>query len=298
MSINIGTKVIELVELWTFSIDVHVNSGVIILTYRRPLLGVHRANKESQPSLEEDRCTSRRGDPELHTREGPGFEIQGRRILRPARHRSGEVRNVASRFGGERIRDEHCGRVWCLKADVLSGEGRVRQSRNRGARTQEAWSSRSSQTSSQRAFVSRKASHSGRADPSASAGDGRSEEIRSRDPSKDDRTSARWKKNFAMRPSVSEQIRPESHALKAQYETLRMAALGSPLPFEARSGLALFLRRGMWGWARVIAKPSTSAPQHSACSPPKTSTTRDEHRAVIRVFAAMAMNTNSRRREQ
>ena len=38
-----------------------------------------------------------------------------------------------------------------------------------------------------------------------------------------------------------------------QYETLRRAALGEGLPVEARSGLTLFLRRGMWGWARAIA---------------------------------------------
>jgi hypothetical protein len=41
-----------------------------------------------------------------------------------------------------------------------------------------------------------------------------------------------------------------------QYETLRTAALGAGLPLEARSGLALFLRRGMWGWARAVALPS------------------------------------------
>jgi hypothetical protein len=41
--------------------------------------------------------------------------------------------------------------------------------------------------------------------------------------------------------------------LIAQYETLRMAMLGEALPPEARSGLMLFLRRGMWGWARSLA---------------------------------------------
>ena len=41
--------------------------------------------------------------------------------------------------------------------------------------------------------------------------------------------------------------------IAAQYEVLRGAALGHVLPPEARSGLALFLRRGMWGWARALA---------------------------------------------
>jgi transposase len=38
-----------------------------------------------------------------------------------------------------------------------------------------------------------------------------------------------------------------SSAIAAQYEVLRMAALGEALPPMARSGLMLFLRRGMWG---------------------------------------------------
>lgn len=37
-----------------------------------------------------------------------------------------------------------------------------------------------------------------------------------------------------------------SPAIAAQYEVLRMAALGEALPPTARSGLMLFLRRGMW----------------------------------------------------
>lgn len=40
------------------------------------------------------------------------------------------------------------------------------------------------------------------------------------------------------------------------YETLRTAARGEALAFEARNGLALFLRRGMWGWARAISDSS------------------------------------------
>jgi hypothetical protein len=39
----------------------------------------------------------------------------------------------------------------------------------------------------------------------------------------------------------------------AQYEALRGAALGDALPPEARTGLLLFLRGGMWGWARAVA---------------------------------------------
>jgi hypothetical protein len=81
--------------------------------------------------------------------------------------------------------------------------------------------------------------------------------------------------------------------LAAQYETLRMAALGELLPLEARSGLMLFLRRGMWGWARTLT--AASARQEPIRASSSYPTALCEHRAVIHVFAAMAMNTNDRR---
>ena len=78
-----------------------------------------------------------------------------------------------------------------------------------------------------------------------------------------------------------------------QYETLRGAALGAGLPLEARGGLALFLRRGMWGWARAMAIPST-APRPT-CAPVATSTAQGEQRTVIHLLAAMAVRSNNRR---
>lgn len=82
-------------------------------------------------------------------------------------------------------------------------------------------------------------------------------------------------------------------ALAEQYEVLRSAALGEPLPPEARSGLGLFLRRGLWGWARVLSiseKPEPATPSSVAIStaPPRL-------KAVIQVFAGMAANTSQRR---
>jgi hypothetical protein len=82
-----------------------------------------------------------------------------------------------------------------------------------------------------------------------------------------------------------------------QYEMLRTAAFGEGLPLEARSGLALFLLRGMWGWARAAATPST--PSHSRRSSLVRSIDADEQRAVIHLFAAMAMRSaNGRSHER
>lgn len=82
-------------------------------------------------------------------------------------------------------------------------------------------------------------------------------------------------------------------AVAAQYEILRMAALSEALPPEARSGLMLFLRRGMWGWARTLTAPSVC--EHPVQASPPSSTAPCERKAVMHVLAAMAMNTLGRR---
>jgi len=80
-----------------------------------------------------------------------------------------------------------------------------------------------------------------------------------------------------------------------QYETLRAAAGGDRLPLEARSGLALLLRRGMWAWARGAATPSaTPKPARSFLA--SSTATNDEQRAVVRLFAAMAMKASNNQR--
>ena len=85
---------------------------------------------------------------------------------------------------------------------------------------------------------------------------------------------------------------PEPIPIASRYETLRMAALGEPVPPEYRSGLVLFLRRGMWGWARSLA--TAIAPQRptglSLAS--ASSTVQHQQRSVIQVFAGMALNSN------
>jgi hypothetical protein len=66
-----------------------------------------------------------------------------------------------------------------------------------------------------------------------------------------------------MTRALNNSVEPSS--IVTQYETLRRAALGDALPPEARAGLMLFLRRGMWGWARAMGTRS-AVPQPSARS--------------------------------
>lgn len=83
--------------------------------------------------------------------------------------------------------------------------------------------------------------------------------------------------------------------MTTQYETLRTAALGDGLPLEARRGLAFFLRRGMWGWVQAAAIPTRAlVPTRSRFASSSTSTA-DEDRTVIHLFAAMAMRSTNQR---
>jgi hypothetical protein len=72
-----------------------------------------------------------------------------------------------------------------------------------------------------------------------------------------------------------------------------MAALGEALPPMARSGLVLFLRRGMWGWAQTLlaASPLQQPVHASSLTPPA----RNERTAVVHVLATMATSTLNRR---
>lgn len=82
-------------------------------------------------------------------------------------------------------------------------------------------------------------------------------------------------------------------SIAAQYETLRSAAMGEPLPVEARRGLGLFLRRGMWGWVRALAV--AGEPAQPTGLPRSESAPPHLHRAVIQILATMALNSNHRR---
>jgi hypothetical protein len=82
----------------------------------------------------------------------------------------------------------------------------------------------------------------------------------------------------------------EPSLVVTHYETLRRAALGEALPPEARAGLMLFLRRGMWGWARAVTtmsavpRPAGARPTHG--QPP------EEDSTIIHLLAALAITAN------
>jgi hypothetical protein len=96
-----------------------------------------------------------------------------------------------------------------------------------------------------------------------------------------------------MTPVATQRYSAHTSTATARYETLRRAVLGEALPPEARSGLALFLRRGMWGWARAVAAAHT--PQQTVAAPAPGLTAPCAQSPIVHIFAAMAMSANDRR---
>jgi hypothetical protein len=88
-----------------------------------------------------------------------------------------------------------------------------------------------------------------------------------------------------------------SSTIVAQYEALRSAMLGEALPPDARSGLIVFLRHGMWEWARTLTLGTRGRePLHVSPCSLSDPTAPDERRAIIHLLAAMAMTINDRGR--
>jgi hypothetical protein len=82
--------------------------------------------------------------------------------------------------------------------------------------------------------------------------------------------------------------------LASQYEALRAAGLGQALEPEARNGLALLLRRGLWGWARALV-PATAVLEPHRSSSRRSADATCHNSALIQIIAAMAMVTKDRR---
>jgi len=85
-----------------------------------------------------------------------------------------------------------------------------------------------------------------------------------------------------------------SSAIADQYEVLRGAVLGEALPLKARCGLMLFLRRGMWGWAKALTA-AASSPREQIYPSSAAWPAHGGHSAIVHVLATIAMSLHDRR---
>lgn len=86
---------------------------------------------------------------------------------------------------------------------------------------------------------------------------------------------------------------PIGLSVECRYENLRMAALGEVVRPEARSGLLIFLRGGMWSWVQSLT--ATIFPEHPTRSPLVSRIVKDPDKALIGIFAGMASEYIKRR---
>lgn len=270
---------------WT--VDEVVLCGLIINTYSRMISGGRGATQEKQQSFQ---SPSRRGHAEFGAGESPRPEVPGKRVLRSRGCRASKIRDAASGFGRKGIGYGCCRTIRHHKTHVLPDSGKLRRSGSCGTCTQEERPSGSPQTRCKGFRVFREARKTRGAHSGAGIGQNGSREVRSQNPSENDRASTRVKKNIQMKAGAENKCDP---AILTRYEVLRRAATGEPLQPEDRGGLALFLRRGMWSWAKALTIENVQildSLSSSSCS--KVS---HENRAIIQVFAAMATTSNNGR---
>lgn len=75
-------------------------------------------------------------------------------------------------------------------------------------------------------------------------------------------------------------------AYTARYEALRLGALGQAIAPEARAGLMVFLRRGMWAWAQC----AVTEPPPQPAPPRRSEFVPAEHdQTLARLLAGMAL---------
>ena len=269
-------------------LDARRRCGIIMITIGVPILGDRDARQERQPASQSS-SPPRRGHLEPCTRKGPRSEISRQRVLRLARCRAGQVRDAAPRVGRE-CAGGPCHRgIRGLEADLLSDQGQLRCNRDRWAGAEEAGTPRSAQAAGGGNGICPEPTGRRRAHSSARTSEADPAEIQSPCTPQDNRASGRFKKNSEMRSNHGDDPQSPS-SVATQYETLRRAALGEVLPPEARYGLMLFLRRGMWGWARAVTMNNDSASQPPTRSPSLSLTASEGSRVLIQAFAAIAMS--------
>jgi len=287
-----------------YSVVFRVNRGLdseqmkryilIVISHPMPLGGQDALAKRWKPF--KDRCSQKRRHIEFLTREGQGSEISRGRVLRSTRPHSGEIRDVAPCACGKRFGDGGRWRIRPFPSGLLSGQRELRKGWNRWIGAQEARPTRTSQASKRGVGVSQASSHPRTSNPGAPTGKADSARVRAPGAPQNNRTGAGGKKNTEVESGFVEKSAAGFSLpvpIACRYEALRKAALGEPLPPEARSGLPLFLRRGMWAWSRMLTA-NTVARQPARSSLPSRKDLYPQ-RALVRAFATMALDfTNGR----
>src|SRR5258708_11290524 len=107
--LSVMLKIVRL--YWFISLDSNVNCGVNIFTLMSlRTLGANGAVEARQQAIK-DRRSPRRAHAQSGARESPRSKVSGKRVLRSARRRTGQVRDAASCLHRQRLGDRGFRRV-------------------------------------------------------------------------------------------------------------------------------------------------------------------------------------------
>ncbi len=245
--------------------------------------------KTSRPCGPQGRGPPRGGHVEPVSREGQRSEVPGEATssTRATWCRSSTRCCAACRSTTSRSRTRR--RVRRLPPDVLPGQGELRRGGPRRTRCPRSGPARAAQAPGRGPGLRREAAGRGRADPSARAGEADPEGVRSEVHPQDDRARARRKKNAASRARVDEAA--GAGATRAVRDVAdgrsRRAAPASKRGAGSRSFFGEACGRGRGRSAAPIWPHSRSR----RVARFRASTADDEQRAVVHLFAAMAMRS-------
>ena len=245
---------------------------------------VNQTTRSASARPRQDQGPPRRGHAEPPPRGCHRAQLPPGGVLRSPGSRSGEVRDASPRAGGRRRSDAGRRRVRLLAADILRGTGELRGGGDRGARPEEAWPAWPPQAARRRDGAPRTADRRGPASPRARARPEAPGRTWSRGPSPNHRARCRCSKKKA--GMIGTAPTTQGHSLESRYEALRGGALGQPVVPDARAGLTVLLRSGLWAWARALAmewSPTRAASRDADSGP------IEGPRDLIRLLADMTL---------
>lgn len=232
-------------------LDNSARCGIIKLPYSR-CLQAGLSDRQLRKQTIKERPSARRWCAQFTSRTSSGPQVSPKRVLRPARSGSSQVRDAASRVGRKGFSHRRREGVRHLAANLLSSQDKPRRSGPGRVGSEKAWTTRSAQTPRRYHQLSQATGASGPTHSSSSACSIRSRPFRRGGPSKDDRTSPSGKKNGPLSSREPVGALFESSTVFERYERVRRIGAGEVPGPQYCDGLALLMRQGMLRWAGVV----------------------------------------------
>jgi len=269
-------------------LDNNAECGIIKLPYSR-CLQAGLGDRQRRKQTIKERPFARRRRAQFTSRTSCGPQVSPKRVLRPARSGSSQVRDAASRLGRKGLGHGCREGVRHLAANFLSSQGKPRRSGHSRVGSEKAWTARSAQTPRRCDWLSQATRASGPAHSSSSACSIRSRPFRRGGPSKDNRTGPSGKKNGPLSSRQAIGALFDSTTIFERYERVRRIGAGEVAEPQYRDALALLLRQGMLRWAGAVDGCRPNKPHRPTAA--DTLSVAAQRTIVIHLLAQVVMAT-------